>query len=124
MAPKTQATPTARVLPANPVHTLTDSNGRQISWSPLSVLQQARLMRSVGSEHSNNQAFMGVAVLAACVVDIDGVPCPRAQTLLQVDAAIERLGDEGYAAVVKSMAALRQDDDEDAHEATVSAAKN
>jgi hypothetical protein len=115
-------TPTARVVPAAPLHTVTDANGRQINWSPLSVLQQARLMRAVGSENSNNQAFMGVALLAATVIDIDGVPCPKAQTLAQVDAAIERLGDEGYDALVRSMAALRPEEDD--AEAAISTAKN
>ena len=122
MAPKSHPTPSAKIVAeARPVKTIADKQGRQISYRAMSVLDQAKLMRAVGSENSSNVSFMGLAMMAAAVVDIDGVPAITPRNLAQVDAAIERLGDEGYVAL--SEALLDTPGDENADE-EIAAAKN
>ena len=100
MASKPIVTPTATIIAdSNPIRTITDKRGRQISWRRMSVLDQARMMRAVGSENSANSAFCTIAMVAQMVTEIDGIPNPPARNLMQIDAAIDRLGDDGYMAV-------------------------
>jgi hypothetical protein len=93
-----------------------------ISYRAMSVLDQAKLMRAVGSDNSSNVSFMGLAMMAAAVVDIDGTPAITPRNLQQVDAAIERLGDEGYVAL--SEALLNTPGGTDDSDDEIAAAKN
>jgi len=98
--PAKPQTPSAKIMSeSNPIRTIRDADDRTISWRRMSVLDQARMMRAVGAEYSNNTAFMTIAMIACMVVEIDGVPSLTPKTLPQIDAAIERLGDKGYNAV-------------------------
>jgi hypothetical protein len=120
MTTKKPVQPSARIE-GKPTETTTDSNGRQITFRRLTVLDTARLMRAVGAEHANNTGFLGLATVAAMVTEIDGVPQPQPRNLVQVDAAIERLGDEGFKAIAEAMG-IGTDPDEEAD--VLAAAKN
>ena len=77
-----------------------DAKGRVLVVSELSVLQQTRLLRAVGPAQSSNQPYFHMVECAAMVQEIDGTPTPVLTNERQIDAAIERLGDEGMAAVM------------------------
>ena len=91
----------------NDARTVADARGRQIVFSVLSVLDQARLALVVGRgghpEDTQNAVFMQMATVAYAVTTIDGVPMSRPATHGQILAAIGTLGDEGFAAVMRAM---------------------
>ena len=87
-----------------------DELGRVIRGRALSVLDQARMFKAIGSVHSDNSAYVRLAMIAFSVSHIDGAPVSTPVNESGVDAAINRLGDEGYVAVqamVESMIAER-----------------
>ena len=93
----------------NETKVVTDARGRQIVYSVLSVLDQARLALVVGRgghpEDTQNAVFMQMATVAYAVTTIDGVPMSRPATHAQILAAIGTLGDDGFAAVMQAMRA-------------------
>jgi len=93
--------PTAPSKPETVV--VTDSTGRRLTIRQPSLLDESRLVRCMG-DAAMNAAYMTMYVMpAAMVVAIDGDEdmCPFPSSLLQVDAAIHRLGRHGMAAVMK-----------------------
>ncbi|MDE2197918.1 MAG: hypothetical protein KGJ41_02760 [Rhodospirillales bacterium] len=54
---------------------------------------------------AQNQAWLGLAVLACSVSAIDGVPVPFPGNETQIEALVDRLDEEGLSAIA---AALRQ----------------
>ena len=53
-----------------------DARGRVLTLRPLTMLDRLRLFKALGPELSMNDAYLGVASLAASVSAIDGVPLP------------------------------------------------
>ena len=93
-------TPTATILAAADERlTVSDRTGRTLTARKLSALDKLRLLKAAGPVLSDNQAWLGVAMLAASVVDIDGVPVPIPATEQQIEALVGRLGDAGLDAV-------------------------
>lgn len=91
-----------------------DSLGREIKGRALTVLDQARMFKAIGAQHSDNHAYVRLAMVAFSVTHVDGVLCPTPVSEHMVDAAIGRLGDDGYAAVhemVEKLIAERQASD-------------
>ena len=80
--------------------TLTDALGRKLRIKNLNALEQMKLLRAVGPMQSQNQPYFHMVECAAMVVDIDGRPCSMPTNERQIDTAVERLGDEGMAAVM------------------------
>ena len=125
-------TPSSRVInDARKLRTLTDADGRKITFRALTILDQARLFKAIGPEQAQNQPYVGLAVIAASVVDIDGTPSPWPHNPATVDGAIGRLGDSGYLAyqgeLERELAALTTPDDtptESAVNAVLADAKN
>ncbi|MGI4793140.1 MAG: hypothetical protein ACRYG8_03460 [Janthinobacterium lividum] len=78
---------------------LTDSRGRKLTVKDLSAIEQMRLLRAIGPDQSMNQPYVMAVQAAASVASIDGVPCPKPNSERQIDAMVERLGDEGLAVV-------------------------
>jgi hypothetical protein len=56
---------------------------------------------------SQNQPWLGMAVLAASVAAIDDVPVPAPGNEQQIEALVARLGDAGIAAVGEALAEMR-----------------
>lgn len=82
---------------------LTDAKGRKLTLRRLTVRDQAKMLRAIGSvnpQQAQNQPYVQLVECAFMVADIDGVPQPLPSTEAQIDAAFDRLGDEGAAAVM------------------------
>ncbi len=87
---------------------ITDAKGRHFKLKQPSLLQESHLMRALG-EHSSNAAYVGAYVMpAAMVIEMDGVELEFPQTPRMVDAAIQRLGREGMAAVMAHLLAIAE----------------
>lgn len=96
-------TPTQQVVKAAGKTTLvTDSLGRHIQIRKLNALQRMRLHEVVGSAAGNMQ-YMGIAGLAVCVTAIDGESIAFPTTKRELEAIVQRLDDEGLAAIGEGM---------------------
>ena len=83
---------------------LKDSLGRELKIKPIDVLYESQLVRMLGTEVATNPSYMmGFVYPATSVYEIDGVPCPRPNSQKEVDEAIQRLGREGFAALLTHM---------------------
>ena len=96
--------PTAQILDsARTKHTLLDSDGREIVIRRLTALDRLRLFKAVGPVLSQNNAYLGMAMLACSVTAIDGVPVPPPIIEAQIEALVAKLGDAGIAAVAGAL---------------------
>ena len=80
-----------------------DSRGRLLGLRRLSVLDRLRLYEAAGAELSRNDRWLGLAVLAASVAAIDGVPVPIPASKAAIEAAVQRLDEAGLAAVAAGL---------------------
>jgi hypothetical protein len=85
-----------------------DAAGRRIALRRLGALDKLRLFEAAGPVLSGNDRWLGMAVLACSVTAIDDVPWPMPVNKQGIEAMVQRLGDDGIAAV---SAALAPDDD-------------
>jgi hypothetical protein len=81
----------------------TDAKGRKLTLRKLNILDQVRLLRAIGPSQASNQPYYDIVMAAASVSDIDGLPIPMPTNERQIDAAIARIGDEGFAALMVHM---------------------
>jgi hypothetical protein len=99
---------------------VTDSRGRRLKIKRPDILQESRLVKTMG-EASTNQAYMtGYVLPAAMVVEIDGEAVQFPNSQREVDASITRLGREGIEAVLNHFISRVGDGDD----AIKDAAKN
>lgn len=82
---------------------ISDAKGRAITLSRPGVLAQFRLIESVGPETAKNEVYMGMVLPLIFVTDIDGEPVFQPANKLQLEALIQRLGDDGVEAVHKGV---------------------
>jgi hypothetical protein len=88
-------TPSARIVAdARKTTELTTPAGRRVKIRNLTVLDQTRLYRAMGADHSLNQPYSWVVMAGAAVYEIDGVPCPMPRDERGIDSMLERLGDD------------------------------
>jgi len=80
-----------------------DIRGRLLGLRRLSVLDRLRLYEAAGAELSRNDRWLGLAVLAASVAVIDGVPVPMPASKAGIEAAVQRLDEDGLAAVAAGL---------------------
>jgi hypothetical protein len=100
-------TPSARIVAAaQAAPTVVDAQGRRLALRRLGALDKLRLFKAVGPVLAQNQPYLGMALLACSVAAIDEVPVPAPGTEAQIEALVQRLGDDGIAAVAD---ALQQD---------------
>jgi hypothetical protein len=93
-------TPTqAFVAAAQRTWDVTDSLGRTLTLHHLTALDRLRLFKAVPPYLAHNELYLGQACLAFAVTAIDGVPVPQPTNDPQIEAAIERLGNEGIDAI-------------------------
>ena len=81
-----------------------DGQRRRLELKRLGVLERLRLFEAAGAELSRNDRWLGMAVLAASVTAMDGVPLPFPASKPAIEAAVQRLGEEGIAAVAGALA--------------------
>ena len=98
-------TPSARIVAeAASVSAVTDALGRVLEVRRPGALDRLRLFKAVGPGLAENDRYLGYAMLAMCVVSIDGVPVPQPANEGQVEALVGRLGDAGIVAVGQGLA--------------------
>lgn len=85
----------AVVKAASKVTVLTDSLGRKISVRRPGVLGQFHLVEIVGPELARNPVYLNMTMPVLWVVDIDGEPLHEPASKLELEAALQRLGEEG-----------------------------
>jgi hypothetical protein len=91
------------VAAANACIAVADAAGRRLMVKRPNSLDKLRMFKALGPALSQNVAYMGLAVLAFCVTEIDGVPQPQPANEAQLEALIARLGDAGCAAVAAAL---------------------
>ena len=74
---------------------ITDKGGRKLSLRRVGVLETLRLYKALGPELSINEAYMGLATIAAAVGILDGVPLPFPNSEASIESLLERLGEDG-----------------------------
>ncbi len=82
-----------------------DAEGRELVLRRMSALERLRLFKAIGPALSQNDAYLGMAMLAASVVCIDTVPVPPPVTEGQIEALVGRLGDAGISAIAAALTA-------------------
>jgi hypothetical protein len=87
---------------------IADAMGRILKVRAITMLDRLRLFKALGPELSMNDAYLGVASLAAAVTAIDDVPLLFPTSEAAVEHAVERIGETGLDAV----AALFSSEDE------------
>jgi hypothetical protein len=89
-----------------------DKRGRKLLLRRLTALDTLRLFKAAGPVLAQNGPWLSMAGLAFSVLEIDGVPVPPPTTEPQIESLIDRLGDDGLAAI----ATLLNDDTSDPEE--------
>lgn len=84
-------------------HRIEDARGRTLSLRRLSMLDRLRLFKAVGADLAMNDAYLGVASLAASITAIDSMPLPFPENEAAVENAVERLGEEGIEAAALAL---------------------
>jgi hypothetical protein len=98
-------TPTESILKsANETGCVADLSGRTLTIRRLNALDKLRLLKAAGPILSDNQAWLGVAMLAASVSEIDGIPVPMPTSENQIESLVARLGEAGLDAIATSLA--------------------
>jgi hypothetical protein len=93
-------TPTAAIVAtATATRTVVDPNGRRLTLRQLSALDKLRLFKAAGPLLSQNQPWLGMAIIAFSVSSIDDIPVPPLANELQIEAMVSRLGDGGIATI-------------------------
>jgi hypothetical protein len=97
-------TPSASVISsAIAAEIVSDNDGRRLTIRRLNALDRLRLFKAAGPMLSQNQPWLGMAVIASSVAAIDDVPVPPPVNELQIETMIGRLGDAGIAAIAQAL---------------------
>ncbi len=80
-----------------------DRSGRRLMLRRLTALDTLRLFKAAGPALAQNEPWLSMAGLAFSVLEIDGVPVPAPATETQIESLIDRLGDEGLAAIAETI---------------------
>jgi hypothetical protein len=81
----------------------TDASGRKLLLRRLTALDTLRLFKAAGPALAENQPWLSMAGLAFSVLELEGVPVPSPSTEAQIEGLIERLGDDGLAAIASAL---------------------
>lgn len=82
------------------------NDGRVIRTRKLSPRRRMQVFAGIGPELSQNQQYWGTAMLAAAVVAIDGETITPPNTRREIEALVERLGDDGLLAAGRALGSL------------------
>lgn len=97
-------TPTERIVAASAAtFTVTDAAGRELTIRRPDALDKLRLFKAMGPALSQNAGYLGMAILAASVSAIDGIPVPPPATEQQIENLVSRLGNTGLAAIGQAL---------------------
>jgi hypothetical protein len=90
--------------------TAVDKTGRRLMVRRLTALDTLRLFKAAGPILAQNEPWLSMAGLAFAILELDGVPIPPPTTETQIESLIDRLGDDGLAAIADTI----RDEDETA----------
>jgi len=76
-----------------------DAQGRILTLKKPGVLAQFRLVEALG-DSAKNETYMGMVFPLLFVSAVDGEPVPQPRSKGEVEALIQRLGDDGIAALM------------------------
>jgi hypothetical protein len=76
-----------------------DKVGRKLSLRTLTALDTLRLFKAAGPVLSQNEPWLAMVSLASSVHEIEGIPVPAPANEAQIEALIDRLGEDGLAAI-------------------------
>ena len=110
---KAGETPSEKIIKAATDRTVvTDERGRTIEVRKMTPLDRMRMSRAAGPENATNQPYMIYALVACSTASIDGDEMVTPQNQVQLEAAISRLGEEGYEAVLNAVVGFYSDSGE------------
>ena len=96
-------TPTEQVIAkASAEVAVTDARGRTIRLKKPGVLAQYRLIEILG-ESAKNEVYVGMVLPLIYVCEIDGDQVAQPNTKREVDGLIQRLDEDGIAAVMNGV---------------------
>src|SRR4051812_46570821 len=84
--------------------TVKDERGRSIEVRRIRTLDRMKILELIGSDNSMNSHYLSFATLAYSVVSIDGTPIPVSKSKLALEAVVQQLDDDGFAAVADAFA--------------------
>jgi len=100
------STPSERIVEeANRTYSVNDARGRAIEFCRPDTSRQRRLLKAISNDSANKQQLFGMYLVAVSVVSIDGDAVSFPTNELQVDALVDRIGDEGFAALTRAIPA-------------------
>jgi hypothetical protein len=97
-------TPTQDVIAAANVTAKVQSGAMSITIRKLLPIDRMRLASAIGPENVKNDLYLAYASLAYYVTEIDGETIPRPKSPREVEAIVQRLGDDGLTAVGEGIA--------------------
>jgi len=98
------------VAGASDQFSITDKLGRKLALRRLTALDKLRLFKAAGPDLAQNEAWLGMAMLATSVTAIDETPIPAVTNEQQVEAVVGRLGDVGISAIADALLPPNVDD--------------
>lgn len=100
-------TPSQSVIKsANQLTHVTDAKGRTLGLRRVPFLEEFRIIEAVGAERAANQVYMSMLNPVLCIAEIDGEKIDIPRTHPQIEALIQRAGEEGFLAAFKWVASL------------------
>ena len=100
-----EKTPSQEVIKsANQLAFVTDSKGRKLGLRTIPFIEEFRIIETVGSERASNQVYMGMLNPILCIAEIDGDKIDFPRTHPQIEALIQRAGQEGFMASLEWIA--------------------
>ncbi|WP_020472362.1 hypothetical protein [Zavarzinella formosa] len=91
------------VKSANELVYVTDSRGRKLGLRKLPFLEEFRIVETVGAERATNQVYMGMLNPIIHIAEIDGEKIDIPRTHPQIEALINRAGQEGFVAAFEGI---------------------
>jgi hypothetical protein len=84
--------------------TVKDERGRSIEVRRIKTLDRMKLLELIGPDNSMNSHYLSFATLEYSVASIDGMPVASVRSKLALEAVVQQLDDDGFAAVADAFA--------------------
>lgn len=96
-------TPAEQIIAkANETKIINDSRGRSIKIKNPGILAQYRLVKIIGAESAKNEVYVNMLVPLLWVTEIDGEAVGTPLSEREIEALIQRLGEEGISAIISN----------------------
>jgi len=102
-------TPSEAIVKQAALSEVIQAGGKTINIQKPGVLAQFRIVEIVGAKTAMNAVYMDMLMPVQWVTHIDGAEIPQPQTRLELDALIQRLGEEAIVAIGRRLAEMAVD---------------